>query len=184
MEKSPEIKEIWGFFFLLSPLSPILKKLIGKRKIKNKIVFLEIGDNGDKLPLKPKESPYLWAFYVSPLPVFPGTAGTNRGQLKNFPKSLRKPVFMGFSWIFLLVFRGQRGQLENFVGTNRGLGDIKKLSPVCPRCPRRGQSTEKKESENMKKNQITLTVRCGFQTVSKRLPKKWVCRLFSNKQAN
>ena len=62
MEKSSEIKEIWGFFFLLSPLSPILKKLIRKEKIKNKIVFLEIGDNGDKLPLKLKESPYLWAF--------------------------------------------------------------------------------------------------------------------------
>ena len=62
MEKSPEIREIGTFFLILSPLSPILKKLIGKRKNKNKIVFLEIGDNGDKLPLKLKESPYLWAF--------------------------------------------------------------------------------------------------------------------------
>ena len=42
-----------SLFSILSPLSPILKKIIRKEKIKNKIVFEKIGDNGDKLLSKP-----------------------------------------------------------------------------------------------------------------------------------
>ena len=129
MEKSPEIKEIWGFFFLLSPLSPILKKLIGKRKIKNKIVFLEIGDNGDKLLRKPSESPYLQGFYVSPFLSPNSSRGQirgQRGQTGNLSKILRKPVFMNFLARFLLIPQGTdknlRGHLPKF--------------PICPRCPR------------------------------------------------
>ena len=136
MEKSPEIREIWGFFFMLSPLSPILKKLIGKRKIKNKIVFLEIGDNGDKLPRKPLESPYLRDFYVSPL-LSPnpsrGQIRGQRGQMGNPSKILGKLVNTGFPALFLPVSQGTdknlRGHLPKF--------------PICPRCPRVPEIMEK-----------------------------------------
>ena len=147
MEKSPEIREIWGFFFMLSPLSPILKKLIGKRKIKNKIVFLEIGDNGDKLPRKPLESPYLRAFYVSPsLSPNPsrGQIRGQRGQMGNPSKILGKLVNTGFLAFFLLIFQG----------TNKNFGDTFQSFPFVPVVPVSPKSWKKiirkqlKQSDN------------------------------------
>ena len=80
-----------SLFSILSPLSPILKKIIRKEKIKNKIVFEKIGDNGDKLLRKPSESLYLLAFWVSPLPVFPGDNGDSGDNWEIFPKSSESP---------------------------------------------------------------------------------------------
>ena len=128
MEKSPEIREIGTFFLILSPLSPILKKLIGKRKNKNKIIFLEIGDNGDKLLRKPSESLYLRAFYVSPLLSPNPSRGQNRGQrgqMGNPSKILRKPVFTGFSALSLPVSQG----------TNENSGDTFQSFPFDPVVP-------------------------------------------------
>ena len=128
MEKSPEIREIGTFFLILSPLSPILKKLIGKRKNKNKIVFLEIGDNGDKLPRKPLESPYLRDFYVSPL-LSPnpsrGQIRGQRGQMGNHSKILGKPVNTGFLALFLLIPQG----------TDENSGDTFQSFPFVPVVP-------------------------------------------------
>ena len=128
MEKSPEIREIGTFFLILSPLSPILKKLIGKRKNKNKIVFLEIGDNGDKLPRKPLESPYLRAFYVSPLLSPNPSRGQKRGQwgqMGNLSKILRKLVNTGFPALFLPVSQG----------TDENSGDTFQSFPFVPVVP-------------------------------------------------
>ena len=89
---------------------------------------MEIGDNGDKLLRKPSESLYLRAFYVSPL-LSPnpsrGQIRGQRGQMGNPSEILRKPVFTGFSALFLLVFQE----------TNENSGDTFQSFPFVPVVP-------------------------------------------------
>ena len=54
---------------------------------------------------------------------------------------------MGFSGVFLLVFRGQRGQLGNFGGTNKECENAKKFVPVVPA----GDKTRRNRNLKIKK---------------------------------
>ena len=152
----------------MSPLSPILKKLIGKRKNKNKIVFLEIGDNGDKLFRKPSESPYLQAFYVSPLlspNPFRGQIRGQRGQMGNPSKILGKPVNTGFLALFLLI---PQGTDENSGDTFQSFPFV----PVVPVSPKSWKRTIRKYSKQSDNKNVrvcslfSLTGMCTCATIA------------------